>query len=85
MLLGVHSMKIGYGPLLYGNVNKKLIPDCFLIFFLILRWLPFISQGIIHSEIELYPQGNIYCYFMEVRKIISNPFPLEKIWADFTF
>lgn len=36
------------------------------------------SQGIIHSEIELYPQGNIYCYLMEVRKIISNPFPLKK-------
>uniref|UniRef100_A0A8U8BB29 Oxygen-regulated protein 1 n=1 Tax=Geospiza parvula TaxID=87175 RepID=A0A8U8BB29_GEOPR len=42
------------------------------------RWLPFMSQGIIHSEIELYPQGNIYCHFMEVKTIISNPFPLKK-------
>uniref|UniRef100_A0A8C9NG68 Oxygen-regulated protein 1 n=1 Tax=Serinus canaria TaxID=9135 RepID=A0A8C9NG68_SERCA len=42
------------------------------------RWLPFMSQGIIHSEIELYPQGNIYCYFMEVRTIIDNSFPPKK-------
>lgn len=28
-----------------------------LFFFLFLRRLPFVSQGIIHSEIELYLQG----------------------------
>uniref|UniRef100_A0A8C0UZD0 Oxygen-regulated protein 1 n=1 Tax=Cyanistes caeruleus TaxID=156563 RepID=A0A8C0UZD0_CYACU len=42
------------------------------------RWLPFMSQGIILSEIELYPQGKIYCNFMKVRTVISNPFPLKK-------
>lgn len=41
------------------------------------------SQGIIHSEIELYPQGKIYCNFMEVRTIISNPCPLKNFVACF--
>lgn len=60
---------------LYGNmVEKKLIPTCFLIFFLILRWLPFMSQGVIHSEIELYSQGKVFCNFMEVRSVICNFF-----------
>lgn len=36
------------------------------------------SQGIIHSEIELYPQGKIYCNFMELRTVISNHFPPKK-------
>uniref|UniRef100_A0A8C8S867 Oxygen-regulated protein 1 n=1 Tax=Pelusios castaneus TaxID=367368 RepID=A0A8C8S867_9SAUR len=34
------------------------------------RWLPFMSQGIIHSEIELYPEGEGYCYTMEMKSII---------------
>ena len=28
-----------------------------LSFFLFLKWLPFMSQGIIHLEIEIYLQG----------------------------
>uniref|UniRef100_A0A8C3MZD2 Oxygen-regulated protein 1 n=1 Tax=Geospiza parvula TaxID=87175 RepID=A0A8C3MZD2_GEOPR len=47
------------------------------------RWLPFMSQGIIHSEIELYPQGNIYCHFMEVKTIIKGDWKITVVTGDF--
>jgi len=56
---------------LHGNMLENYLLSYFLCY---LRWLPFMSEGVIHSEIELYPQGKVYCNFMEVRSVICNIF-----------